>query len=183
MPVYSRVVVDAKIINLLLKSREIYNITGGKTNVAMGAVLSIWHEYREAGIEDPENAELPPMDELKEAALHVNIDDMIIDEAASTVYLRDPLMSLDVGAVAKGYATEQAAEAIEASGRTSVLLSIGGNVRAIGVKPDGSAWNVAIQNPDLEAEGPSLFTLGIDNPVCRDLRFLSTVLYGGRGEV
>ena len=126
-------------------------------------MLEIWHQYREAGIEDPENAQLPPMDALTEAAKHVNIDDMVIDEAASTVYLRDPAMSLDVGAIAKGYATERAAESIEASGKTSVLLSIGGNVRAIGKKPDGSNWNVAIQNPDLDSDQTSLFTLSINN--------------------
>jgi FAD:protein FMN transferase len=157
------VVVDRRIIDLLLESREIYELTGGKTNIALGAVLEIWHQYREAGIEDPENAELPPMEALEAAAQHVNIDDMVIDEESSTVYLRDPLMSLDVGAVAKGYATERAAKTIEASGRTGVLLSIGGNVRAIGVKPDGSYWNVAIQNPDLESDQTSLFTLRIDN--------------------
>ena len=45
--------VDRRIIDLLLKCREIYTLTGGKTNVAMGAVLEIWHQYREAGIDDP----------------------------------------------------------------------------------------------------------------------------------
>ena len=157
------VTVDRRILDLLLESRDIYELTGGKTNVAMGAVLTIWHNYREAGIDNPESAQLPPMEDLLAAAQHVNIDDMVIDEEASTVYLRDPLMSLDVGAVAKGYATERVAQQIEQTGRTSVLLSIGGNVRAIGVKPDGSVWNVAIQNPDLESEQTSLFTLGINN--------------------
>ncbi len=154
--------VDQRIIDLLQMSREIDRITDGKTNVAMGAVLRIWHTYREEGIDDPSAARLPPMDMLREAALHINIDDMIIDEKASTVYLQDPQMSLDVGAVAKGYATEQAAAAIQRSGRKNVLLSIGGNVRAIGRKPDGSPWGVAIQNPDKGSEQDRLFTLNID---------------------
>ena len=155
--------VDQRIIDLLLESRAVYDLTGGKTNVAMGAVLAIWHQYREAGIDDPENAALPPTDDLRAAAEHTDINDMVIDEEASTVYLKDPLMSLDVGAVAKGYATERVAETLEAEGRTSVLLSIGGNVRAIGAKPDGSPWSVAIQNPDLESDQVSLFNLNIDN--------------------
>lgn len=153
--------VDQRIISLLQTSREINRITNGKTNVAMGAVLRIWHKYREEGIDDPSAARLPPMDMLQEAALHINIDDMIIDEDASTVYLQDPQMSLDVGAIAKGYATEQVAAAIQRSGTKNVLLSIGGNVRAIGSKPDGSPWGVAIQNPDKEAEQDRLFTLNI----------------------
>ncbi len=154
--------VDSRIIDLLKLSKELYRLTDGRTNVAFGAVLSIWHTYREAGIDDPENASLPPMDELREAAKHTNIDDVIIDEAAGTVYLADPDMSLDVGAIAKGYATEQEAQIIEQSGRTHVLLSIGGNVRAIGAKPDGTPWQVGIENPDKESDQKSLFTLNID---------------------
>lgn len=158
----SPVQVDGRIIDLLKMSKELYRITGGRTNVAFGAVLRIWHTYREEGIDDPVNASLPPMDELRKAAKHTNIDDVIIDEEAGTVYLADPEMSLDVGAVAKGYATEQAARIIEQSGRTNVLLSIGGNVRAIGAKPDGTQWHVGIENPDKESEQGSLFTLNID---------------------
>ena len=61
---------------------------------------------------------------------------MIIDEAASTVYLSDAGMRLDVGAVAKGYAVERVAQDLEAKGVSSLLLSVGGNIRAIGGKPD-----------------------------------------------
>ncbi len=155
--------VDQRIIDLLLLSRRMYDVTGGKTNIAMGAVLDIWHNYRNAGIDDPVNAELPPMELLQEAAKHTNIDDMIIDEDALTVYLQDPDMSLDVGAIAKGYATERVARSIEESGKTSVLLSIGGNVRAIGEKPGGETWTVGIQNPDLDADTATLFSLDINN--------------------
>lgn len=154
--------VDRRIIDLLKVSKELHAITGGRTNVAFGAVLRIWHAYREEGIDDPQNASLPPQDALREAAKHTDINDVIIDEAAGTVFLADPEMSLDVGAIGKGYATEQAAQLIEQSGRTNVLLSIGGNVRAIGTKPDGSPWYVGIQNPDMEKEEKSLFTLNID---------------------
>ena len=59
--------VDRKIIDLLLFGREWYENTNGKMNIAYGAVLSIWHNYREAGINDPDNAKLPPVDQLQEA--------------------------------------------------------------------------------------------------------------------
>ena len=80
--------VDSAIIDLLLYSKEMYLLTDGMTNVAMGSVLSIWHDYRERGINDPENARIPPMDELEEAALHTDIDKIIIDEEAKTVLKR-----------------------------------------------------------------------------------------------
>ncbi|MFO7611602.1 MAG: FAD:protein FMN transferase, partial [Clostridia bacterium] len=79
--------VDSRIIGLLKFSKHVHETTGGAVNVAFGAVLTIWHEYRNAGIDDPENAELPPIELLSEAAMHTDIDRIIIDEEASTVYL------------------------------------------------------------------------------------------------
>ena len=121
--------------------------------IAMGSVLSIWHDYREAGSEDPDSAELPPMDELERAAEHTDIHDIVIDEEASTVYLTDPDMSLDVGSIGKGYAVQKVAEyAKNELGIQYMLFSVGGNVCAIGGHPDGSAWAVGIQNPDVESD-------------------------------
>jgi thiamine biosynthesis lipoprotein len=145
--------VDSKIIDMLQFAMDEYEATGGAVNVALGSVLEIWHDYRDAGLNDPESAELPPMEALQEAALHTDIGNVIIDGAASTVVIKDPLLRLDVGAVAKGYAAEQVAQYFEGQGVTSLLLSIGGNVRAIGEKliPDSAGekrWNIGIQNPD-----------------------------------
>ena len=50
------VTVDRRIIDLLLYAKELYTLTGGKMNIAMGSVLSIWHEYRTEGIDEPDNA-------------------------------------------------------------------------------------------------------------------------------
>lgn len=147
------VVVDERIIDLLLLGKDMYEKTEGKLNIAFGSVLSIWHEYRTDGLNDPENAKLPPMEKLIEANKHVDIDKVIIDEEKSTVYLEDADMSLDVGSIGKGYAVEQAAKAAKEAGVTSMLMSVGGNIRGIGVKGDGERWKVGIQNPfDEEAE-------------------------------
>ena len=77
----------------------------------------------------------------------VGINNVIIDADARTVYLADPEMSLDVGSVGKGYAVEMVCQAAEARGLTSALVSVGGNLRAIGVKPDGSQWTGGVENP------------------------------------
>ncbi|MCD8120629.1 MAG: FAD:protein FMN transferase [Clostridiales bacterium] len=148
----SPVQVDRELIDLLLYAKEEYEVTDGKMNVAMGSVLSIWHEYRERGTADPERAVLPEPTELEQAAEHMDIADVVIDEEASTVYLADEGMSLDLGAVAKGYAAECVAAKLKEAGVTSALLSLGGNVRTIGTKPDGSSWRVGIQNPDAASE-------------------------------
>ncbi|NCB41361.1 MAG: FAD:protein FMN transferase [Clostridia bacterium] len=146
------VTVDSRIIDLLLFSKEAYRITQGKLNVAFGAVLKIWHTYRTNGIEDPFAASLPSVQELALAAEHININDIIIDKEASTVFLRDKAMSLDVGAIAKGYAVEQVGQYLKQQGYTDFLINVGGNVKAIGYKGDEKTpWKVGIQNPDKTA--------------------------------
>ena len=140
--------VDGRIIDLLLYCKEMYEKTGGQLDAAMGSVLSLWHDAREAGLDDPENAALPDTAALEAAAEHCNLDSVIIDAEASTVQITGPETQLDVGAVAKGYATEQVCKDLP----SGYLVSVGGNVRATGPKPDGSAWIVGVQDPDGGAE-------------------------------
>ena len=139
------VAVDRKIIDLLLDCKAYYELTGGKVNVAMGSVLYLWHEARNDGIDDPIHAELPADDALTEAAEHAEMACVIIDEEASTVYLSDPAMRLDVGAVAKGWALQRVCE----TAPTGLLISVGGNVCATGPKDaSGTPWVVGVQDPD-----------------------------------
>ncbi|MBQ9780113.1 MAG: FAD:protein FMN transferase [Clostridia bacterium] len=153
--------VDSRIIDMLLYAKEMYHKTNGKVNIAMGSVLSIWHDYREAGSDEPWAAELPPMEKLIEAAKHTDINCLVIDEAASTVTLTDPQMKLDVGAIAKGYAVEMVARALEEQGITGYVLNVGGNVRTVGAKGDGSPWTVGIENPEESDTEPYLAYLGL----------------------
>ncbi len=141
---------DRRVIDLLLYGKRMYEVTGGKTNIAMGSVLSIWHDYRTIGMDDPAAAKLPPMDALQAAAAHTNIEDIIIDEETCTVRLADPDMTLDVGAVAKGYAVEMVARHLEAQGVTGYVLNVGGNVRTVGLKADGTAWVAGVEDPEGE---------------------------------
>jgi len=161
------VTVDRRIIDLLLYAKEMYVKTDGVMNIAMGSVLSLWHDYRTIGKDDPDAASLPPMDSLKAAAAHTDIEKMVIDQVNNTVTLTDPLMKLDVGAVAKGYATERVARWLEEKGITGYVLNVGGNVRTIGSKSDGAKWTIGIENPDggeylayLKLNGQSVVTSG-----------------------
>ena len=147
--------VDRAIIEFLEYSREIHDLTGGNVNIAMGSVLSIWHKYREIG------AEIPPMSALTEANLHTDITKMVINFEDSTVYLADAKMSLDVGAIAKGYACQKFAEQLEAAGYSSYVLDLGGNLKAIGKKPDGTSWRTAVKNPDIASSEPYIYYFDI----------------------
>lgn len=165
--------VDKKIIDLLKISVKAYELSEGKVNIGLGAVLEIWHDYRTQGIDDPLNAQLPPMELLEEANKHTDLNNLIIDEANSTVYLQDSRMRLDVGAIAKGYAAECVVQAAKEKGYTDFLLSVGGNVRAVGGKDkEKIPWSVGIQNPDKESEQYSLYTLAL-----KDLSLVSSGNY------
>lgn len=164
------VTADPRIIDMLLYAKEMYETTDGTVNIAMGSVLSLWHEYRTEGIDEPWAAKLPPMEKLLEAAEHTDINALVIDEEACTVTLTDPAMTLDVGAIAKGYAVEMVARSLEEQGVTGYVLNVGGNVRTVGAKGDGEKWTVGIENPEedsadaylayLELSGESLVTSG-----------------------
>ena len=137
----SPVKVDGDIINLIEYGKNIYSLTDGKTNIALGAVLSIWRDCREDG------TRLPEMSELISASEHCNPDDIITDRKNRTVFLADEKMSRDVGAIAQGYAAEMIAESLREKGISGYLISIGGNVCAVGAKPDGKQWTVGIEDP------------------------------------
>ena len=165
--VHRTVVVDPRIIDMLLYAKEMYTATDGVVNIAMGSVLSLWHNYRTVGKDNPAQASLPPMDKLTEAAAHTDISGMVIDREAGTVTLTDPHMTLDVGAIAKGYATERVARFLEARGVEGYVLNVGGNIRTIGAKPDGEMWTVGVENPYggeylayLQVSGMSVVTSG-----------------------
>lgn len=143
--------VSAETMALLKFAKEAYALTGGRVNAAMGSVLSIWHDYREAGLADEANAKLPPMELLEQAAEHTDINSIVLDEAKGTVFFTDDMVRLDVGAIAKGFAgqivTDELNARIEAGEISAALISLGGNVCAAGTKPNGEAWQIAVQNP------------------------------------
>lgn len=142
--------VDKEIIDLIVFSKDMYEKTGKQTNIAMGAVLKIWSDYRDKAEFDPSNAKIPPMEDLTLANQHTDINKVIVNIENSTIYLEDPLMSLDVGAVAKGFATEIVTQEIIQQGFSSGIISAGGNVRTIGKPLDEirERWGIGLQNPD-----------------------------------
>ena len=142
--------VSPEILDLLEFGQRTYALSGGRVNIAAGAVLKLWHTARTNGLRTPEKAALPSEAALTEAARHTDISKMIIDRKNSTVFLADPRMRLDVGAIAKGFATEQVAKMAETLW-DHAAISAGGNVRVIGGKPDGD-WEIGLESPFENAE-------------------------------
>ena len=142
----SEVQVNSIIIEFLLECKEYYELTNGKVNVAMGSVLSLWHDARSEAMDNPFNAKLPDEEKLLEAKNHIDFDSIIINEENLTVYISDPLCSLDVGAIAKGWSVQKVADQHKEEG---LLISVGGNVCATGPKTSNNTpWVVGIQKHD-----------------------------------
>ena len=157
--------VDKKLIDFMLYARELCEATNGEMDVTMGAVLSLWHDCREAASNDPASAKVPTLEELEAAAEHTGFGLLEIDAENCTLRLTDPEASLDVGALGKGYATERAAEYLESVGAESYVLNIGGNIRIIGTKPDGSGWNTGIRDPQ-DPDGSFAVSLDLSDTAC-----------------
>lgn len=159
--------VDQDLLALIILGKKWALTSSGKTNIALGPVLKIWHDYRTEGNDDPLNAMEPPRELLEQAAQYTDIEKVIIDEENSTIFLSDSKMSLDLGAIAKGYATELIAQELEAAGLSSGAINSGGNVRTIGQPLDGKRekWSVGIFDPDstLFSENRDLDTVFVKN--------------------
>lgn len=157
--------VDQELIDFLLYAKELYHRTNGKMNIMMGSVLSLWHDCRTQASADPNAARLPGDEELAEAAKHTDIELLEIDQEKRTVRIADPLASIDVGAVGKGYATEIAAQYLAEQNCSGYVLNIGGNIRIIGTKPDGSDWITGIRDP-LDSDGGIATKLHLADTAC-----------------
>ncbi len=135
------VTVSREIIELLTLGKKMHTLTEGRVNIAMGAVLSLWHDYRTQG------KELPPKESLETAALSCDIQNLVIDENASTVMLTDPNASLDVGAIAKGYVANAVLAYAKEKGMDSMLFDLGGHILALGTRNSREAWQVGVRDP------------------------------------
>lgn len=139
--------VDERLIEALEFGKQMHTITNGHANIALGSVISLWHEAREYADEHQENAYIPDTATISEALIHTDINALVINKADSTVEITDKHLSLDLGAIAKGYIAERAAELLLDMGLESFLINLGGNVLACGQKPDGAEWRSLIEDP------------------------------------
>lgn len=155
--------VERELIDFLLYAKELYTLTNGEMNIAFGAVTRLWHDERE--LAEDGIGKLPDHDKLVRASEFTDINSIIIDEQASTVFFANDAVRIDVGAVGKGYATEKAAQHLESKGVSGYVLDIGRNIRCVGARPSGKGWKIGVANPDKSASS-YLETLVIDSVSC-----------------
>lgn len=134
-----RVPVSDETRELILRALEFSRLSDGRFDISIEPCVSLW-DFTGEGM-----GVLPDADELAAAAekvdwtqIDVNDEGVLIPEG----------MSIDLGAIAKGYISDRIADFLVAGGVESALLNVGGNVRTVGVKPDGSKWRIGIQDPE-----------------------------------
>lgn len=144
--------VPDELFALLAYCRDMQPKLCNTVNIAMGSVLNLWHDAREASKaagSAPSKAILPSREALEEAARHTDISSMVLDADHQTVFFKDPKLNINLGAVAKGYAAEMVAQQLLKGDMPSFILNAGGNVRTGNPPLDGRAdWSVALQDPD-----------------------------------
>lgn len=145
------VVVSEEIIDMLQLSKQLYDLSDGEFDITQGAVFKVWHNYREQGLEDNANDKLgaiPTFEELQDASVCTGWDYVEINEEESTVYINDACASLDVGGIAKGYATEKIRTYAQESLDNAFIINAGGNSALVNQKSDGSLWGVGVADPN-----------------------------------
>jgi FAD:protein FMN transferase len=157
------VTISADTCEVLRLALDMARRSQGKFDPTVGPLVDLW------GI-GTERATRPPESEIRKAAELVNYEWVELDDAACSVFLTKPGMSLDLGAVAKGYAGDRFAAFLKERGFRSAIIDLGGNVVAVGEKTDGKPWRIGIQNPEnsrgehvavVEVRDQSVVTSGI----------------------
>ena len=133
------VAVPPELRTLIEEALDISKRTRGKFDISFGPLGRLWR------FKDP-HPRVPASDELAEARKRVDYRKIVVDRDAGTVFLTDKGMSIGLGAVAKGYAVDRAADVLRANGFPDFILYGGGDIYISGKKGSGP-WRVGVQDP------------------------------------
>ena len=123
---------------LLTRSLEVNRQTDGTFDIRMYPVLLKW------GFTTGEN-KVPSESEIKDALSLTGSDKLKVSDGSAKLAAGS---MVDLGGIAKGYVSDRVGESLKKSGVENALFTIGGSVRTIGTKPDGSLWKVGIADPN-----------------------------------
>ncbi len=120
---------------------EVAEASGGAFDITVGPLVNAW------GF-GPNGRHQPPTDEeLTALRSHVGYQKLHLDVEASTIQTIDAALYCDLSALAKGFAVDQIAEALDELGTGRYLVEVGGEVRARGMNQRGEAWSLGIEKP------------------------------------
>ena len=145
-------------VYFLLKAAYGYSKeSDGGFDMTIGPLTDLWR----IGFDD---AKKPTQSEIDTSLALVDYSKVELDDEKHTIFLKDKDMRLDLGAIAKGYITDEAVETLKANGVSTAIVDLGGNIFVLGNSPraKGAEWNVGIQDP-FETRGEILGSIPISD--------------------
>ncbi|MDK9363301.1 FAD:protein FMN transferase [Lelliottia wanjuensis] len=122
-------------------------------NLAIGPLVKRW----KIGFQGDS---VPPADEIAALLAITDPVDVMLDDAANSVFLTQPGMEIDLGAIAKGYIADRVRDYLRKEGETLALINLGGNIQTLGA-PEGG-WSLGIKTPFGGAD-ELIGTLNVEN--------------------
>jgi len=136
-----RVKVNKDTFTVIKRAVFYAEISGGAFDPSVGPLVSLW------GI-GSDNERVPSQEEIEKTLPLINWRNIELDEETRSVFLNRKSMALDLGAIAKGYAADEAAAIIKNAKVKRAIIDFGGNIVTLGEKKTGTPWKVGIQNPN-----------------------------------
>ncbi len=130
--------------NIVSKALEINKTTNGAFDISIYPLMVKWGFTTQ-------KYNVPSKNEISKLLKDVDSSKIIFDEKSGNIKLKEN-MKIDLGGIAKGYTSSRVMQIFKECGVTSGLVSLGGNVQALGTKTDGTAWQIAIENPDKSSD-------------------------------
>lgn len=131
--------VSDETVSLIQSALEYCQLTDGMIDITIAPVKDLWD------FSGSENVKMPATSEIVSALEHV--DYSFVEIEGNKVRLTDSASGIDLGFIAKGYIADHIRSFLLERGVKSALLNLGGNIVVIGEKPDGSAFQIGVQEP------------------------------------
>src|SRR3989338_109399 len=148
------------LFNMVRESLKYYVLSRGAFDITVGPVVKIWKEKIREAESKSRGLTLPAGSQIKKALSLVGSDKIILDDDASSISFTQFGMSIDLGAIAKGYAVDQAVKRLKELCVQSALVNAGGNVYCLG-KKGSRKWHIGIRHPRKPDE--IVFYLDLEN--------------------
>lgn len=150
----SCVTVNEDTLSLLNTALFYARLSDGLVDPSIGGLSQLWNFGSE------NQSVVPAKDLIDEALTHVNYTAIAIK--GNQVMISDPDTRIELGFIAKGFIADKMKEFLQSEGVTSALINLGGNVLALGGRPDGTPFCIGIQQP-FEPGGTSALTLNLND--------------------
>ena len=132
--------VDPELFNLIKRAISISKLTDGAFDISYASMDKIWKF-------DGSMSRMPDEEAIKASVARVGYQNIVLDEANNTVFLKNEGMKIGFGAIGKGYSADRAKALLIEKGVAAGIINASGDMNTWGLQPNGNPWKVAITNP------------------------------------